>query len=335
MPSIDVVDVLERLNVEYLSTSGDEVRCLCPEHEAFVGRISSHPNWTCNINNGKTYCRTEPRGSNLLWTVTRMLDCTPREAVEFMTGRADSNLQGAAILGKITKMRRGAVKEYKDPVRLDDIEEDLVKRYISDACYNFFTHPPNKTPTNITRETVDRYKVFERRWGYYGNRTIIPFFMHDRLVGFCAVDLLGEKQWLMEHPLSEEKDYRKTLYPLNFRGKECLFGYDDVSCGCSQLFVSEGAREVMKITQEGFPNAVGCLKATLSDEQVLLITKKAPEEIILFFDGDEAGWSATDKNAKKLERVSRVRRCYLPIGADPKNLCAQDIKNLVKKSKLT
>jgi hypothetical protein len=334
MPSVDVVDVLERLGVESINVRGYEVDAMCPDHHMFVGHEPSHPRWSCNIDTGDTYCFTEPRGSNLLWTVTRKLDCHPREAVKFMTGSDMSKLQTSAILGKIGKIRNKKRDEKKDPVKLDDIRRDLVDRYISDSCYDFFIHPPNKAPTNIKRETVDRYQVFERCWGYYGNRAIIPFFMHGELVGFCAIDLLGEKRWLVEYPLKEADEYRKSLYPLNFRAKECLFGYDDVEVGCEQLFITEGAREVMKITQEGFPNAVGCLKAELSDEQIIPLTKKAPKEFVLFFDGDEAGWSATDKNAKKLQKLSPVRKCYLPVGKDPKNLCAEEMKNIIKRSKL-
>lgn len=335
MPSVDVVDVLERLNAESISARGHEIDAMCPDHHMFVERDPSHPRWSCNIDTGETYCFTEPRGSNLFWTVARLLDAkNPNEVVQFMTGKDAGNIRSSLILGKINKMRRGKRLNTKDPVRLDDIKEDMLNRYISDACYGYFMHPSGKNPTNIRRETVDRYQVFERPYGYYSNRAVIPFFMHGELVGFCAIDLLGEKQWILEHPLNDEDDYRKTLYPLNFRSRECLFGYDDVEVGCEHLFVTEGAREVMKLTQESFP-AVACLKADLGDEQIMLLTKKAPKEIILFFDGDEAGWSATDKNAKKLERVFRVRKCYLPVGQDPKNFCAEDIKKIIKRSKLT
>jgi len=264
-----------------------------------------------------------------------MLDCSVNEAVKFMTGTDASRLQSAAMLNKIKRIRSGKKEDQRDPVRLDNIEEDLNNRYISDACYQFFMHPPGKPPTNIRRETVDHFRVFERRWGYYGNRAIVPFFMREELVGFCAIDLLGQKQWLLEHPLNDEDEYRKTLYPLNFRGRECLFGFDECEKGCDQLFVTEGAREVMKIWQEVTPNAVGILKATISDEQMVLITELAPKEIVLCFDGDEAGWSATKQNAEKLRRTSRVRECYLPIGKDPKNLDGEALKKLVKRSKLT
>jgi len=89
----------------------------------------------------------------------------------------------------------------------------------------------------------------------------------------------------------------------------------------------------MRERQEGL-DGVGCLKSDLSDEQVLLISRKAPKEVVMFFDGDRAGWSATDKNAAKLRRVFRVRKCFLPPGVDPKNMDGNEMRNLIKRSKL-
>lgn len=335
MPSVDVVDVLERLGVDSIDPQGEEVQAMCPDHHLFVGREPSHPKWTCNVDTGLTYCFTEPRGSNLFWVVMRVLDCSVDQAVEFMTGSSDTaNIQGASIKGRIGKMRRRKPDKVSDPVRLDDIAKGLKNRHISPACYEYFVRPPGKKATNIVPATVDRYRVFERRWGYYANRAVIPFFEGVDIAGFCAIDLLGKDRWLIEHPLGNEAEYRKVLYPLNFRAGEYLFGYDDVQEQADYVIVTEGARETMKLWQEGFTNAVSCLKADISDKQILALSKKAPREIVLMFDGDEAGWAGTDKNAAKLSSVFRVRRCYLPVGMDPKNLDGNEIENIKKRGKM-
>ena len=87
MPSVDVRGVLERLGVERIRRNGDEIEALCPDHKLFKGCESSHPNWTVNVHTGVTFCRTEPRSSNLVWTVARLLECHPREAAAFMLAR--------------------------------------------------------------------------------------------------------------------------------------------------------------------------------------------------------------------------------------------------------
>lgn len=225
-------------------------------------------------------------------------------------------------------------KEKKEkPVGLDYIEKDIEKRKMSEEAYQFFIHPPGKKyPTNIRRETVDRYKVFERTWGYYANRVIIPYFMKGSIVGFSAIDMLGKKEWEKRH---EEEKYKKVLYPTHFVSTECLFGFDDCQKKSEFLIVTEGAREVMKLTQEGFPNAVAILGAYMSDSHHGLITTLAPEKIYLMFDGDDAGVDITTRVAKKLSRSyhsDRIKKCFVPRGHDPKTMDRDDILKMIEKS---
>lgn len=335
MPAVDVVDVLERMGAEQIIDKNDEVQCLCPDHYMHVGRISSHPKWSCNTETGETYCPTEPRGSNLLYTVCRVLECSPEDAIKFMTGSDESFVRNASIRNRLHRMRQGEdVKEKKKPLDLKDIPACLQERRITERCYQFFQHPPGKFPTNIKPETVDRYQVFEKISGSYVDRAIIPFFKEGGLVGFCAIDLLGKEEWLRRHPFADENDYKKTLYPSGFRGKEYLFGLEDCEKNSEYLIVTEGAREVMKLWQEGFTNAVGCLKAVLSDEQIQMLTQLAPKELVMMFDGDEAGWRANDKNADKVSSLFNVRKCYLPVGKDPKNFSEAELKDIVSHGRI-
>ena len=86
MPSVDIDDVMIRLDSVIGNKSGDEVRAFCPDHHIFTGGKSSHPNWTVNKITGDTFCHTEGRGSNLVWTVMRLFDCSPKEAAKFLMG---------------------------------------------------------------------------------------------------------------------------------------------------------------------------------------------------------------------------------------------------------
>jgi len=86
----------------------------------------------------------------------------------------------------------------------------------------------------------------------------------------------------------------------------------------------------MKLWQEGFTNSVAILGGNVSDEHILLISKLAPKVIVLFFDGDKAGYLFTEKAAKKLEKLFTVEQCMLPNGRDPKSYDAEGIKRLIK-----
>ena len=343
MPSIDVEQVLSRLSLEIYNRSGDEITSFCPDHKLFTGRQPSHPKWGLNTVTGKTFCRTEGRGSNLVYTVCRVLGYEGEGAIEkgvrFLLGIDGDidmgKLKIDALLNAQAKLRTHDETKKKPPITgLEDIEKGMLARNVPEEVYQFFIQPPDKRhPTNIRRETVDRYNIFLRTWGQYANRIIIPFPHKGKLVGFCAIDLLGKALWLKRHPLKTEKDYRKVLYPSNFKSETYLFGIDDCEKCCDSLVIVEGAREVMKLTQEGYPNTVAILGAYLSDDKFKLVTEISPKQIYLMFDGDLAGIEITDRVYDKLTRLfaGRVKKCFLPIGRDPKNLDKAELDKLVRK----
>ena len=342
MRDVNVEDVLVRLQSPIDSKSVKEIRAFCPDHYLFTGRPPSHPNWTVNVRTGETMCFTEGRGSNLLWTVRRIFDCDVRDAIKFLTNSESDldmvNINMSAIRHRISQIREQG--EERLPVNgLDAIAREIENRHMSEAAYRFFIQPPGKKyPTNILSETVDRYWVFERTWGYYTNRVIIPFATRGVLDGFCALDILGKDVWLRRHPLKTEDDYKKVLYPANFVSGNFLFGLDDCQPEAEFVVVTEGAREVMKLWQEGFPNSVAILGSYLSDNQMNMLTRLNPKRVVLMFDGDDSGVRTMSRIRDKLKRTlgnsmegreSRIQSCFVPRGRDPKNLSRADFEAMI------
>lgn len=342
MPSIDLERVFAKLGVIVEPKKGDQINGFCPDHHLYTGRKPSDPFWTINTVTGETFCFTEARGSNLIWITCRLLKCEPDEAAMFLTGKASTTdmaeLEMAAIKFKAKRLHETSEsKTKKEPIKgLDAIAKDVAKRYMSERAYQFFIHPPGKKyPTNIRRETVDRYRVFERTWGFYENRVVIPYFMKGEIVGFCAIDLLGKSEWIKAHPALNVKEYRKVRYPENFNSTECLFGFDDVPKNADFLIVTEGAREVMKLTQEGF-HAVAILGSYLSLKHRVLLGELHPKRIICMFDGDDAGVAITGRVASAMSEMfagSAIQKCFLPRGRDPKTLDHNDLMALIEKHK--
>jgi DNA primase len=157
--------------------------------------------------------------------------------------------------------------------------------------------------------------------------------MVGKLVGFCAIDILGKKRWLEYHPLKTENDYKKVLYPMNFSSSDFLFGYDDYDKSSESLIIVEGPREVMKLSQEGYKNAVAVMGSYMSDQHLAWIMKLSPKVVILLFDGDNAGVETTRRVGVKLSRAFKgdsLQKRFVPQGRDPKNLSRDELEKLIK-----
>ena len=339
MPSIDLLYVLDRLGIEVVSYKGGEALCFCPDHQHFTGREPSHPKWSVNSKTGETICMTEGRGSNLVWTACRLLKVGPDDAVKFMLGSESdvsmAQLELSRLKSRIQGVGNKKEESKKSIVGMEDVEKEMESGYASDEMYDFFMSPPKKEATNIRRETVEHYKVFERTWGYYSNRAIVPVIMKGILEGFCAIDFKGVDAWLQANPDKDGGDYKKVLYPLNFKAGSLLFGYDDCVKRADELFILEGAREKMKLYQEGFPNSVAIFGTNFSAKQKELVSELAPKKIVLLFDGDPAGYDATEKIASSLSQgvfKGCVKKAMVPLDKDPKNLCHDEIRKIVNDS---
>lgn len=341
MPSVDVQTVFEQLEVKVAYISGDEVRALCPDHYLYVGRESSHPNWFLNTETGQTYCFTEPRGSNLVYTAARLLGCSPKQAAEWLTGHEVGGLENLRMSRVKRAMERLNTIEDDDEEEntvagLHSIEEEIEQGVVCDDGYAYFMQPPPPKPaTNIKPETVRHFRVFQRRWGFYTNRVIVPVYTKGQLKGFVAIDILGKKRWVELHLTEDEKDYRKVRYPSNMPIQQSLFGYDEVSDRPQCLILTEGVREVMKLWQEGYTDSVAQLGPQLHNDQMELLSERHPRNIFLMYDGDPAGREITETVAEKLLRspMCPVYDVRLPEGTDPKNFGASDYKVFLRRAK--
>lgn len=338
MPSLDLDIVLQRLGTEVVARHGDNIVAYCPDHHLFTNRLPSHPKWYLHLRTGKCICFTEGRGSNLVYVASRVLGKSPSEVIDWLLGTDAQEevrlLRIKAMRRKLQEWQEGTTEDDKPKIKgLDSVEEDIKRSSVLSSGYKYFMSPPGKKPTNILPDTLRSFKVFQRTWGYYSDRVIIPFFMRRSLVGFVANDILGEKEWLKRHAGKTPDQYKKVLYPPGFQMIECLFGFDVVERHADPLLLVEGAREMMKAWQEGH-SAVALLHTNLSDEQLILLGHLTPKRIVVMFDGDVPGYDAAPQAAKKLQDFFPTYIAVLPIGIDPKNLDGKAMASFIDKAKL-
>lgn len=348
MEIIDLPLCLDRLNIEMTKTSGLNWEGFCPDHLLFKGCLPSDPRWYLNTETGETCCQTEGRGSNILFIAARLLkvpnarhiseqDC--ENAISFLAGRdiSDNDIAFLRTQSLLKRISRPSKEESTPEKRyVDDIEKGMKTGYLSQRAIDYFISPIGKPKTDIRLETLRHYGVFEKTTGKHVNRATVPILMNGKVEGFVSIDVLGKEEWLKQHPTLEEKDYRKTVYPglkAGFSKKDVIFGYDDCQKNADFIILTEGAREVMKLWQEGFINSLAILGAYMNDEQILLLTTLAPNKVYLMFDGDMAGRNISRRVKEKLEKLFPVYVVELPEGVDPKQLDKNQIRSYLENAK--
>ena len=92
------------------------------------------------------------------------------------------------------------------------------------------------------------------------------------------------------------------------------------------MIVVEGYMDVIALSEAGFPQTVAPLGTALTEDQIRLLWRMAPEPI-LCFDGDAAGrraaFRAVETVLPHLKPGFSVQFAFLPDGLDPDDLIRQ------------
>ena len=170
------------------------------------------------------------------------------------------------------------------------------------------------------------------------NNNIFDRF-RDRLM-FPIIDVRGNVIGFGGRTLKNDKDTAKYLNSpetLIFNKRKNLFGLNLAKkTKSNSLILVEGNIDVVALHQYGFDNAVASLGTSLTEEQAALMTRYA-EQIILLYDGDQAGQNATQRAIPILEKAGlQVKVLKMRDAKDPdeflKKFGADKFKLLLEES---
>lgn len=162
----------------------------------------------------------------------------------------------------------------------------------------------------VPRKTGDGY--YDR----FRDRLMIP--IHDlqgRVIGFGGRALGDEQPKYLNSPETELFDKSKTLYGLN-KARTAIAKRD-------QAIVVEGYFDVIALHAAGITNAVASLGTALNAGQVKqLLRYTESKQIVLNFDADKAGTTATERAISEVEHLVyqgqvQLRVLNIPNGKDP------------------
>ncbi len=172
--------------------------------------------------------------------------------------------------------------------------------------------------------------------------------LFDRFRGrlmFPIIDVRGNVIGFGGRIIGNDKDTAKYLNSpetLIFNKRKNLFGLNLAKKSKQgSIILVEGNIDVVALHQYGFDNAVASLGTSLTDEQAVLLSRYT-EQVVLIYDGDEAGQRATRRAIPILEkagisvRVLQIRDAKDPdeflkkFGADRFRLLLEESANRVE-----
>ena len=147
-------------------------------------------------------------------------------------------------------------------------------------------------------------RIYDR----FRNRLMFPIIdVRGNVIGFGGRVLDDSKPKYLNSNETLIFNKRKNLFGLNFAKKTKL----------PYLILVEGNVDVITLHQFGFDNAVASLGTSLTEEQVTLLSRYT-EQVVLTYDGDEAGQRAAQRAIPMLEKAGiQVKVLQMKDAKDP------------------
>jgi len=319
-----------------LEQKGKRYWALCPFHN------EDTPSFAVTPEMGIFKCFGCGKGGDVFSFVMEMENCEFPEAMRQLADRAGVKLptsggdeEGRSRRQQLFELNRYAADKYQYAFNSDVGKK--AKKYMLDRGFSSSTleefeigyAPPgwDNLLRALKRDDKDMEKAHQlglisvsndNAFDMFRDRVIFP--IHDlshRVVGFGgrALDTSDDTPKYLntpETPVFSKSNLLYGLYQARSRIRE------EESC-----LVMEGYTDVMRCHEEGIENAVAALGTALTASQVQLL-KRYIDDLILVYDGDEAGKQAARRGGEvALDNGVRPRVVILPEGSDPADILAE------------
>ena len=226
-------------------------------------------------------------------------------AMKFYTKNLNSELYGISV-GKSYLIERGFNKDSIDKFELG-FSFNKKNAYYSHAVKNGFA---DEYIEKVGLAIFNKGNIVDR----FRSRIIFPIKnFSGRVVGFGGRIISEQKKAPKYINSIESEIYNKSkiLYGL-FESKSDIVKND-------LCYLVEGYTDVIQMHQCGIKNVVSSSGTALTYDQILLI-KRVTNNIIVLFDGDEAGLKASERGLEMIiEMGMDVKVCQFPDSEDPDN----------------
>jgi DNA primase len=291
--------VLRHYHVKLRRSGRDQYRGCCPIHRG-DGRDAFHVNLAQNI----FHCFACGIGGTVLDFVAAMERCSVFEAAQKLQAMTCSSVPMISTPNEkklVTERRR-----VSSPLNFKLTGIDCRHPYLAER--------------GITEQTAREFGV-----GFYSG----PGLMHRRLV---IPIHNAEGQRLAYCGRSVDQTQPRYRVPSGFVKSEILFNMHRAGAASeSSVVVVEGFFDCMKVHQAGIRSVVALMGSVLYEPQRRVLLERF-NRVILLLDGDPTGRRASLVISQRLRPDCDVRVISLPDGAQPDQLLAEDIGNVLPPS---
>lgn len=159
--------------------------------------------------------------------------------------------------------------------------------------------------------------IVKNDYGYrdiYSNRIMFPIWdVSGKVVGFSGRVFNGEDT-------KQVSKYINTKETPIFKKGELLYNYHQAKSICRQknsVIIMEGQLDLIRTVSIGIENVIATMGTAFTKEHALLV-KKIAKNVIICFDGDDAGGKATISCGNELESIGIIPKIVrLDDGLDP------------------
>lgn len=321
-----------------LKQSGTRWKGLCPFHDERT------PSFTVDAEQGLYHCFGCGAGGDVIDFVQQAEGCDFLEAVRFLADEAGVALPDEHGASADESKRRESLKAavrvaaryfYNVRCKADagaparaylqrrHFDEDALKRfgigYAPDGWERLLTHAQEHHVKPDALHEAGLVIERQKGTGYYDRfrgRVIFPIFSHRGDVIAFAGRLVEESTGsptdapkYVNSPTTALYDKSNVLYGY-WQGRKAL-------ADTREAWVVEGYTDVLALHGAGIRHAVATCGTALTDEHLKALMQRV-DHVMLLFDGDEAGGSASDRAMQRCIRQGiDASACTLPDGHDP------------------
>ncbi|MBU1077825.1 MAG: DNA primase [Spirochaetes bacterium] len=326
---------------------------LCPFH------IEKTPSFFVNEDKGIYHCFGCNETGNMFSFIMNLENVTFPESIEILAkkagisieyqeGTADGASREKELIYKVNekasfiynyylknKPEAAKARQYLKDRDIDPEMVDLFKLgFAPDHYYKIYKEllAENFTETSVLKAgLIIKSKKSNEYYDRFRNRLMFPIFnILENVIGFGGriMDENSSMAKYMNTPETSIYSKRHNLYGLNITRNHIR--------DKRQAIIVEGYFDLISLFQAGIQNVVAPLGTALTNEQVLLL-KRYADEIILLFDSDKAGNTATVRSISLLLNTDlKIRIARLPSNMDPDefimNHSKDDLLKLIDKA---